>query len=324
MSENISRRTALKLIGAAAGAVALGGLASVTGCKPENKNSPTNDSKENELMNNQAESPNPSSEKVKRLVFYLTGTGNSLYIARQISDNIVSIPQAMKKGELNYEAEEIGIVYPIYGHMPPNMVREFIQKAQFKCDYLFAVLTYGMRKCNAVEIWDQVSKDAGHPFDYISTIIMVDNWLPNFDMNEQKQIDKHIPENLAKIKADIDSRKKEHEPVTDEERQQHAEMLQRLAPIYGTGKLVAKAEDWFTVTDKCITCGICTKVCPKANYTIPGERAVPKGECELCFACVHNCPHKAIILTKGEKNPDARYRHPEIKVSDIQKANNQL
>ncbi len=23
------------------------------------------------------------------------------------------------------------------------------------------------------------------PFDYITTMIMVDNWLPNFDMNEQ-------------------------------------------------------------------------------------------------------------------------------------------
>ena len=27
-------------------------------------------------------------------------------------------------------------------------------------------------------------------------MIMVDNWLPNFDMNEQIKIDKHIPESL--------------------------------------------------------------------------------------------------------------------------------
>ena len=332
MSENISRRAALKLMGAAAGAVAIGGLASLTGCKPGNtQNSPAESPKDADTpkidnSNNHAENAEASgkAEKVKRLVFYFTGTGNSLYIARQLSDNTVSIPQAMKKGELSYEAEEIGIVYPIYGHMPPNMVREFIKKVQLKCDYLFAVLTYGARKCNAVEIWDEVSKEAAHPFDYISTIVMVDNWLPNFDMNEQKAIDKHIPENLAKIKADIDNRKKEHEPVTEEERQQHAEFLQRANATFGGVGLTAKAEDWFTVTDKCITCGICTKVCPKANYTIEVERAVPKGDCELCFACVHNCPHKAIILTKGEKNPNARYRHPEIKVSDIQKANNQL
>lgn len=27
--------------------------------------------------------------------------------------------------------------------------------------------------------------EGGMPFDYITTMIMVDNWLPNFDMNEQ-------------------------------------------------------------------------------------------------------------------------------------------
>ena len=38
-------------------------------------------------------------------------------------------------------------------------------------------------------------------FDYIATIIMVDNWLPNFDMNEQRKIDNHIPENLSESPA---------------------------------------------------------------------------------------------------------------------------
>ena len=50
---------------------------------------------------------------------------------------------------------------------------------------------------------------------------MVDNWLPNFDMNDQMKIDKHIPENLAKIKSDLMDRRRWHEPVTQEERQQH-------------------------------------------------------------------------------------------------------
>ena len=67
-------------------------------------------------------------------------------------------------------------------------------------------LGYGARKCDAVEIWDRISRKADNAFDYINTIIMVDNWLPNFDMNEQLKIDKHIPENLQKITADINSR----------------------------------------------------------------------------------------------------------------------
>ena len=168
---------------------------------------------------------------------------------------LLSIPQVMKQGELNFEADEIGLVYPIYGHMPPNMVRKFIKKARLKAEYKFAVLTYGNRKCNASEIWDDISRRAGNAFDYVTTMIMVDNWLPNFDMNEQIKIDKHIPESLARITADVSARRRWIEPVTEEERQQHQGF------IAATGIDPEKGFTWdsaqcFTATDACIGCGV--------------------------------------------------------------------
>ena len=96
----------------------------------------------------------------KRIILYFTGTGNCLYVARELADEhteLLSIPQLVKQGRYTFEADEIGIVYPVYGHMPSNMVREFIKKAQLKAGYKFAVLTYGNRKCSSVEIWDDVS-----------------------------------------------------------------------------------------------------------------------------------------------------------------------
>lgn len=60
----------------------------------------------------------------------------------------------------------------------PIWIRQFIQQAQLRAGYKFAVLTYGARKCDAVEIWDHISRKAGNAFDYIATIVMVDNWLP--------------------------------------------------------------------------------------------------------------------------------------------------
>lgn len=192
----MTRRGALKRMGVAvAGALmSTSGLLSLTSCEKKD---------------------------LKRVILYFTGAGNCLYVARQLAgqnSELLSIPQLMKQNEIVIETDEIGLVYPIYGHMPPNMVRQFIKKAKLKADYKFAVLTYGNRKCSAVEIWDEISRKAGVAFDYINTLIMVDNWLPNFDMNEQILIDKHIPENLDKINADISARKKWHEPVTDEER----------------------------------------------------------------------------------------------------------
>ena len=233
--KKISRREALKRMGFAvmSSAIASSGLLSLASCE---------------------------TKRSKRIIFYFTGTGNSLYIARQLAGEnaeLLSIPQMVKRGKYEFEADEIGIVYPIYGHMPPYMVRQFIRKAKLKAEYKFAVLTYGARKCDAVEIWDRISRKADNAFDYINTIIMVDNWLPNFDMNEQLKIDKHIPENLQKITADINSRQHWHEPVTEEERQQHQGFMQRsgLDPEVG---FLMKSEKFFTVTDVCIDCGICT------------------------------------------------------------------
>lgn len=165
----------------------------------------------------------------KRIILYFTATGNSLYVARELAGGaaeLLSIPQMRKQGRYVFEADEIGIVYPIYGHMPPNMVRNFIKRARLKAAYKFAVLTYGNRKCNAVEICDDFTRRAGISLDYITTILMVDNWLPNFDMNEQVKIDKHIPESLERIKADLAVRKRWVEPVTDEERLIHGKFME--------------------------------------------------------------------------------------------------
>lgn len=304
----LTRRTALKIMGSAALATVMAttGASALTSCIEGRK---------------------------KRVVLYFTGTGNCLYVARQLAGKegeILSIPQLMRKKQFEIEADEIGLVYPIYGHMPPYMVREFIKKAQLKAEYKFAVLTYGMRKCNAVEIWDGISRKAGNVFDYIGTIVMVDNWLPNFDMNEQMKIDKHIPENLAKITSDLSNRRRWHEPVTQEEREQHEGFmsLSGLDPEVG---FLMKADRSFRVTDDCIHCGICTYVCPRGNYQLTGQGVKMQGDCEFCFACIQNCPQRAIQFKKNEdgtwpdgseKNPNARYRNENVSLMELKLANN--
>ena len=76
-------------------------------------------------------------------IFYFTGTGNSLAVAKRLSGELVSIPQVMKERSFVFEDEAIGIIFPLYCFNPPKMVREFLSKAKFNTDYLFAVATYG-------------------------------------------------------------------------------------------------------------------------------------------------------------------------------------
>ena len=118
------------------------------------------------------------------MIFYFTGTGNSLYVAKTLDEEIISIPQVIKQERLEFAAGSIGIVCPVYGHEMPAMVKEFIRRVSFDTGYLFVVLTYGAHHGGAAEIAGRFIQSVGKKADYITSIEMVDNFLPAFDMNE--------------------------------------------------------------------------------------------------------------------------------------------
>lgn len=63
------------------------------------------------------------------MIFYFTGTGNSLFVAKEIEENPINIPQIIKRTEQIYKDNKIAIVAPIYGHEMPKMVKQFIESA---------------------------------------------------------------------------------------------------------------------------------------------------------------------------------------------------
>ena len=254
------------------------------------------------------------------MVFYFTGTGNSLYIAKQLDSNVISIPQILKSDDLTFSDERIGIVCPIYGHEMPAMVKEFIKKATFDTQYFYVILTYGKMHGGAADLAEKYIKSVGKKANYIHSIIMVDNFLPAFDMIEQMKEDKHIDENLAKIKADIAEKKNAKQKVTLKDKSVHT--------MYT--KMVKNAPEtvWasYQITDDCIGCGICAKVCPAGCIKLEDQKAVNTGKnCQACYACVHACPRMAIQfdLERPEANPKARYRNEHIELTEIIEANNQ-
>ena len=254
------------------------------------------------------------------MIFYFTGTGNSLYIAKQIEENPLSIPQVMRKKHLEFTSDSIGIVAPVYGHELPSMVKEFLKKSVFHTDYFYMILTYGKRHGGAAELAKSFCDEWGISVNYINVIVMADNWLPSFDMNEQRKVDKRVEENLAVILDDLAVHKNMIAEVTNIDRAAHQQFLDRMSQM--------PADAWqhlLRVTDECIGCGICEKVCPSSSVHIVKGKAVHiPGNCQTCLACAHACPRKAIRLTLPEVNPDARYRNEHISLQEIIEANCQI
>ena len=264
----------------------------------------------------------------KRLVFYFTATGNSLFVARQFSDSPLSIPQELKKGKQSYEADEIDFVFPDYASSAPLIVREFLEKKTFKAPYLFAIATFGNASAMVAEWWNDFAKEKGVSFNYVNTILMVDNYLPVFDMNEQIKIDKHVDESLAKLLEDVGAHRNYVQPMQQPEGMppMNKEMLKGMQDHHFNMTADRLLE---LKADRCIQCMTCQKVCPHKNFTLSDDAVSFTGKCEFCLACIHNCPQKALTLKSqwpgapGERNPEARYRNPNVSLNDIIKSNRQ-
>lgn len=254
------------------------------------------------------------------MVFYFTATGNSLYIAKRLDENPISIPQMLKHNNLDFANESIGIIFPIYAGRPPKIIVDFLSKARFNTDYLYFIGTYGNSDSAICKTLMDVCKRLEINIDYINTVSMVDNYLPIFDMNKERKADKGTEKKIAEIIADISERKK-YIPMPTV----HGIRLAKQVWVMEKLRLMINDGSQLKIDiKKCIGCGICKMVCPLNNIIIDGGIAVRRNKtCEYCLACAHNCPQKAITIKRGEKNSNARYRNDNVSLQEIIDSNNQ-
>ena len=254
------------------------------------------------------------------MLFYFTATGNSLHTAKQLEERPISIAQAIHDRDKTYVAESIGIVCPVFGHEVPGIVKEFLESANFQTPYFYMILTYGNRHGGASELAERMLSDLGITASYINVVLMVDNFLPGFDMDQQKALDKNVEGQIEIIKNDLAKQRRFISPVTAGDRKTHQEYLARMSQMP-----VGAFSNLCRITEQCVGCEICTKVCPKACFTVSDQKSIWHSEgCITCMACVHACPTKAIQLSVPEKNQNARYRNEHISLCEIVDSNNQL
>ena len=256
------------------------------------------------------------------MILYFSATGNSLYAAKQLDQELLSIPQELKKTHRHYKADKIGIVCPLFEFEIPPMVRDFIRNSEFETDYFYLIVTFGMHHGGVAGRTQEYLKSIGKEAANINTLIMHDNAIIVFDMEKQKLLDpeKKVDEHIAALKADIDARTRAIQFAADEEKQFYQGFMKMTAekghmysfPLYG-------------VTEACVGCGTCTRVCPRGCIHLENGRPVyDYTDCVNCMGCAHACPQNAIkLVCVKEPNPNARYRNPNITLAELIQANRQ-
>jgi ferredoxin len=269
-------------------------------------------------------------------IYYFSGTGNSLFAAREIagkiSGKLVSIPSVIEEKHIRSEADAIGIVFPVFyatnDSGVPIIIRRFIRKLE-KLDskYIFAVATCGSMPSTTIENLGKLVKSQGGELAAGFTVKM-----NNKTLSQEKQ-DKALAHQKGKIDAIckyVLSRKRGRLETRGIMRKivlapllyaaikpAFSRRYRKLSgsPSLPFSELIPMADRSFRIDEKCSGCGICVQVCPVSNIKLVDGKPVWLHHCETCLACYSWCPQAAIC---GEIVAyDDRYHHPTVKLPDM-------
>ena len=257
---------------------------------------------------------------MKSEVYYFTGTGNSLVVARDIAREIdaelISIPSALNKGSVKVNTKVAVIVFPVYMWGIPLIIERFIKKIENLQDKLvYAIVTYGGMPGATVNILEKKLKSCGGKLAAGFTVRMPGNYTPMYGAIPEEKQKKMFNNWSTKVKiiAEYINNEKQGKKET-------SNLLTNLifsSLIYNlSAKHIPEMDQSFWKDEKCDQCGICQTVCPVSNIQSNNGTPIWKGHCEQCLACLQWCPQQAIQYGKNTLTRK-RYHHPQVDLSDI-------
>lgn len=264
------------------------------------------------------------------MIFYFSATGNSLYAAKTIAQNlgedIINIATIMNDSDadctFNLKNDEvIGFIFPLFAWSAPQMVFEFIEQVKFtnyNNNYTFTIATFGQNIGRFDNFIKEALNDKNMNLNSAFSLNMPNNYIMVWD--EAKQIDclKKAEERIGNICEILNERKDIFDIET---------IINGSKASKGTGaEAAANMNEWFNnrlhdpsqfyVTDDCVGCKLCIEVCNGQTLTYPDKKPVWGDNCYKCLACLHACPNRAIQFGKFTES-NGRYKNPNIDIDEL-------
>lgn len=250
------------------------------------------------------------------MILYYSATGNSEFCARRLAercgDKAIDVFNYIRDGIAGEFVSDRPWVFvsPTHGWRLPALFAGFIGSARFAgSSEAYFVMTCGTDIGSAPRYNRALCSSKGLMYRGTLEVVMPENYVAMFYVpgeSEAADIVRAAVPVLDATSVDIINGRDLAEP--------------RRTPVGALKSGVVNAafrrfvigDRRFAVSDRCVSCGKCGRVCPTRNISLENGRPAWHGNCTHCMACICSCPANAIEYDKASQGKP-RYHCPDIK-----------
>jgi NAD-dependent dihydropyrimidine dehydrogenase PreA subunit/flavodoxin len=287
-------------------------------------------------MGDASNTSNEENLAVSTEIYYFSGTGNSLYVAKELQKRIpdaslTPVVSLLDEDAIQTQAETVGFVFPIHLTTLPIPMREFVEKLDpTSAKYIFAIGTRMGTFCLADIALENALKEKGKHLDAYFILNMAMNtptglvpgpgdkgWVSKVSTEKVSALDAEVHTRLDAIQGIIVNQV----PDPKDDSPRRGSLLRRLLfMLLAFGARSTGGTEIPYITDStCTSCRTCEKICPSKKIKLVDGKPVWQKEvqCYFCYACFNFCPTQSILVGKKYVQKDGRYFHPGITANDI-------
>jgi NAD-dependent dihydropyrimidine dehydrogenase PreA subunit len=269
-------------------------------------------------------------------LYYFSGTGNSLRVAKELQKRIPEIelrPIAAlwNREGLASKAGAVGFAFPVYTMLPPFPVVRLLRKIDLgSARYVFSIATRSGSAERATRMVERLVGKKGRSLDASWVVTMPGNCegafvygVPTVELCAEQE--NRMIEKVGRIADTIAARasfREKDDPPFSLRRLVGPFFAPLILPLLSIMSALIDRLDLqvkYAADSACSGCGVCEEVCTSGRIAMEGGRPrwKPEVRCFLCFACYNYCPSASILVEKSTTDKGRRYRHPVVSAAEI-------